>query len=73
MTSPAMDAEIDKLAAGHAAMAIKPAWYREMQEALIDTFAVALGASFNNEMELAWRSAFSQICEKMMEKAGHAG
>lgn len=66
---PAMDAEIDKLAAGHAALPIKPAWYREMQEALIDTFAAALGASFDNEMELAWRSAFSQICDRMIEKA----
>lgn len=67
---PAMDAEVDKLAAGHAVLPIKPIWYREMQEALIDTFAIALGASFTNEMELAWRAAFSQVCDKMIEKAG---
>ena len=65
----AMDAEIEKLAAGHAALHIKPIWYRHMQEALIDTFAAALGERFTNEIELAWRSAFSQISERMAEKA----
>ena len=64
-----MDAEIEKLAAGHAALNIKPIWYRHMQEALIDTFAAALGERFNNETELAWRSAFSQIADRMAEKA----
>ena len=65
----AMDAEIDKLAAGHAALHIKPIWYRHMQEALIDTFAAALGERFTNEIELAWRSAFNQISERMAERA----
>ena len=65
----AMDQEIDKLAAGHAALPIKSEWYRDMQEALIDTFAVALGASFTNEMELAWRAAFGQVCDRMVAKA----
>lgn len=67
----AMEAEIDKLAKGHAALPIKPEWYRQMQEALIDTFAAALGERFTNDMELAWRSAFSQICDRMIEIAGH--
>jgi hemoglobin-like flavoprotein len=66
----AMDAQIERLAAGHAALHIKPLWYRHMQEALIDTFAAALGERFTNEIELAWRSAFSQICDRMAEKAG---
>ena len=64
-----MEAEVDKLAAGHAAMAIRPEWYQQMQEALIDTFAVALGERFSNDMELAWRSAFSQICQRMIQAA----
>ena len=63
---PAMQLEIDKLASGHADMNIKPDWYRQMQEALIDTFAYALGAEFSNEAELAWRSAFTQICDRMI-------
>lgn len=63
---PAMDREIEKLAQGHANLSIKPIWYRQMQEALIDTFAIALGARFTNEMELAWRSAFGQVCDRMM-------
>ncbi len=62
----AMQLEIDKLARGHAVMAIKPEWYRQMQEALIDTFAYAMGADFTNEAELAWRSAFTQICDQMI-------
>jgi len=65
----AMDAEVDRLAAGHAAFQIKPAWFREMQEALIDTFAHALGARFTNEVELAWRAAFEQICDRMEQGA----
>ena len=63
---PAMQEEVDKLASGHAVMNIKPDWYRQMQEALIDTFAYALGADFTNEAELAWRSAFTQICDRMI-------
>lgn len=65
----AMDREVEKLAVGHAAFNIKPAWFREMQESLIDTFAHAMGARFTNEVELAWRSAFEQICEMMEQKA----
>jgi len=65
----AMDREIEKIVAGHAAFNIKPSWFREMQESLIDTFAHALGAKFTNEVELAWRSAFQQICDKMEQKA----
>ena len=67
---PAMEAEIEKLAEGHAALPIKREWYRQMQEALIDTFAAALGSRFTNDMELAWRSAFGQVCDRMMEKTG---
>jgi len=69
----ALGAEIEKLAAGHAAFLIKPSWFREMQESLIDTFAHALGARFTNEVELAWRSVFSQICDRMEEKTGSRG
>ena len=65
----AMEAEIERLAQGHAALPIKPAWYLEMQEALIDMFKISLGAAFTNPMELAWRQAFTQICEKMIEKS----
>ena len=66
----AMDREVEKLVAGHAAFNIKPSWFREMQESLIDTFAHALGARFTNEVELAWRAVFQQICDLMEERAG---
>ena len=56
---PGMEAEIEKLAAGHAHLPIRREWYLQMQDALIDTFAVALGERFTSETERAWRSAFA--------------
>lgn len=60
-----LDHEIDLLAQGHAAMKIRPEWYHTMQEALLDTFRYALGAQFTDEMHLAWRDVFEQICARM--------
>ena len=60
------------LAQGHAPFKLRPDAYREMQEALIDTIAEALGAKFTNEIELAWRSAFDQICDAMIDESGTA-
>ena len=60
------------LAQGHAPFKLRPDAYREMQEALIDTIAEALGAKFTNDIELAWRSAFDQICDAMIEESGTA-
>ena len=60
-----LDGEVALLAKGHANLGIRPEWYHVMEEALIDTFRYALGARFTNEMQLAWRSAFGQICEAM--------
>lgn len=63
-----MDAQIRLLAEGHAAMQIRPEMYHTMQEALLDTFRYALGAKFTDPVHLAWRSAFSQICDEMQAK-----
>lgn len=60
-----LDREIDLLAEGHQAMQIRPEWYHTMQEALLDTFRYALGAQFTDEVHLAWRNAFEQICARM--------
>ena len=65
----ALDREVSLLAEGHAHLGIRPEWYRTMEEALIDTFRYALGARFTNETQLAWRSAFGQICEAMKARA----
>ncbi|MEM7061002.1 MAG: globin domain-containing protein [Pseudomonadota bacterium] len=56
------------LADGHAQFNLRPEAYREMEEALIDTFAHALGEHFTNPVELAWRSAFRQICDEMIAR-----
>lgn len=65
-----LDREVALLADGHAAFNLKASSYREMEQALIDTFAWGLGEKFTNEVELAWRSAFGQVCAAMMAKAG---
>ena len=65
-----LNQKVDLLSEGHAAFRIKPAAYRSMEEALIDTFAHALGEKFTNPVELAWRSAFRQVCDAMIEKTG---
>ena len=64
--------KVDLLSDGHAAFGIKPEAYRSMEEALVDTFAHALGEKFTNPVELAWRSAFRQICDAMIEKTRQA-
>lgn len=63
-----LNAKLDLLAGGHAAYGLKPAVYREMEEALIDTFKHAFKAKWTDALELAWRSAFHQICDTMIDK-----
>lgn len=65
-----LNRQLEHLATGHAPFKLQPAAYREMQEALIDMITTALGAKFTNDVELAWRSAFDQICDAMIEKSG---
>ena len=62
-----LDRQVDLLAQAHGQFRLREQAYRTMQEALIDTFRYGLGQRFTNEMQLAWRSAFSQICDAMME------
>ncbi len=69
----ALEARMDELGRGHAAYGISPADYRDMEEALIDTFAHALECRFNSEIEVAWRRAFSQVASRMREVAGESG
>ena len=65
-----LNRHLNLLAKGHAPFKLRPDAYREMQEALIDTITEALGAKFTNEIELAWRSAFDQICDAMIAESG---
>ena len=62
-----LNAEVARLAEGHRAMQIRAKDYHSMEEALIDTFREALGARFSPDMQRAWRHAFRQIGEAMME------
>lgn len=71
-TPGALQREVNLLADGHAHFGIRPEWYHVMEEALIDTFRYALGARFTNEIQLAWRAAFGQICDQMKAQAAKA-
>ena len=57
------------LGKSHATMRVHAADFAPMEEALIDTFRYALGARFTDEIHLAWRNAFEQICERMASEA----
>ncbi|MGD1924389.1 MAG: globin, partial [Paracoccaceae bacterium] len=61
---------LDLLADGHAPFKLLPMDYREMQEALIDSIAEALKSKFTDDVQLAWRSAFDQICNEMIKRSG---
>ncbi|MEM7745209.1 MAG: globin domain-containing protein [Pseudomonadota bacterium] len=67
-----LDIEVGKLADGHAALGIRPEWYHTMQEALLDTFRYALGNRFTDEIHLAWRKIFEEICAKFDERRAAA-
>lgn len=67
-----LDALIGRLADGHAQFGIAPESYRAMEDALIATFTHALGDQFTPETEEAWRSAFRQVCDQMIERGGAA-
>ena len=66
----ALDEQIGKLSQRHSAFDLKPDAYHTMEEALIDTFRIALGARFTTAMQRAWRSAFHQVAERMMTERG---
>ena len=63
-----LNKQTELLADGHAQFNLRPEAYREMEEALVDTFAHALGEHFTNPVELAWRAAFRQICDEMIAR-----
>ncbi|MEL6998867.1 MAG: globin domain-containing protein [Pseudomonadota bacterium] len=65
-----LNRRLDLLAEGHAPFKLLPMDYREMQEALIDSIAEALKSKFTDDVQLAWRSAFDQICNEMIKRSG---
>ncbi|MEM9060453.1 MAG: globin [Pseudomonadota bacterium] len=65
-----MNRKLELLAEGHAPFRLLPMDYREMQEALIDAIAEAMKSGFTDDIQLAWRSAFDQICEEMIRRSG---
>ncbi|MEO1491026.1 MAG: globin domain-containing protein [Pseudomonadota bacterium] len=62
----ALEGRLHDLGKAHALFNLRAMDYREMEEALIDTLAEAFKNRFTTEIELAWRSAFSHMAERML-------
>lgn len=57
----------------HATLGIKPAYFKPMEEALIDTLRSKLGDEFTPELETAWRNAYEEFSAKLIDKGKIAG
>lgn len=74
LTTPSVfDAEISRLAEGHAALGVKAQHFAPMGDALLDTFADVLGPRFTSEMREAWGRAFAMIAAEMIDRAEKRG
>ena len=63
-----LNKRLELLANGHAPFGLRREDYRQMEESLIDTLKHAFKARWTDDRELAWRAAFGQICERMIER-----
>ncbi len=74
LTTPSVfDAEISRLAEGHAAMGVKAKHFAPMGDALLDTFRDVLGPRFTPEMRAAWERAFALIAAEMISRGEKNG
>ena len=62
----AMEGRLKQLAEGHAAFNLSASDFRKMEDALLVTLSQALRQSMTAEAQVAWRSAFQQISERML-------
>lgn len=58
---------LEPLARTHGALGVHAPNFDTMGEALIDTFKELLGPDFTPEMETAWRKAYGQISQAMIQ------
>ncbi|MFC6686474.1 globin domain-containing protein [Jhaorihella thermophila] len=58
---------LEPLARTHGALGVHAQHFETMGEALIDTFKELLGPDFTPEMEAAWRKAYREIADAMIE------
>ena len=62
---PSVDyAELGKL---HTTLGIRKAHFAPMQEALIDTLRQTMGERLTPELETAWREAYAEFAQKLIE------
>lgn len=62
---PSVDySELGKL---HTMLGIRKAHFEPMQEALIDTLRATTGERLTPELEAAWREAFNEFADKLIE------
>jgi len=66
----ALEPYVRRLAEGHAAYGVKPAHFRPMGQALIDTMRAALGRRFPKGADKAWMAAYDHLARRMIELGG---
>ena len=60
------------LGAGHRALGVKAEHFEPMGKALIDTLADSLGARFTDETREAWKAAYAEVAQAIIEKRRHS-
>lgn len=66
----ALDSYLDNLARGHRAYGVKPEHFAPMGQALVDTMRKVLGAEFPEGADAAWRAAYDQLAQAMIDRGG---
>jgi hemoglobin-like flavoprotein len=68
LSNPAdVKARLDELGAGHATLGVKAEHFNLMGEALMVTLAHVLGDEFTPEVETAWRQAYQEVADAVIE------
>lgn len=68
-----MVAAVRQMGERHAGYGVQREHYTAVREALLWTLALALGAAFTPEVELAWFKLYNWLAETMQEKTAHEG
>ena len=66
----ALEPHLDNLAKGHAAYGVRPEHFPPMGQALIDTMRETLGDRFPEGADAAWRTAYDELANEMVRRAG---
>ena len=65
-----LSSEMGQLGQLHATLGVRQSHFQPMEDALIETMRHALGDSFTLKLEAAWRLAFVELSQTLIDK-GH--